>query len=117
MRVWDQIPPSKLCRQHLLGEHREIHAIWTVLRRANRRTLTAGTAGYMNHPEVRRWRGKERALAQRHSVIVREMEARGYEHRTPLSKLPFDGSPRKPKPIDDQLEKLRGKNCDCEVSS
>ena len=30
MRVWD-VSPKELCRAHLLGEHRELHAIWTIL--------------------------------------------------------------------------------------
>lgn len=30
MRIWD-IHPSLLCRKHLLGEHRELHAIWSIL--------------------------------------------------------------------------------------
>lgn len=30
MRIWD-IPPDKLCRNHLLGEHNELHAIWNIL--------------------------------------------------------------------------------------
>lgn len=27
MRIWD-LSPKRLCRNHLLGEHRELHAIW-----------------------------------------------------------------------------------------
>jgi len=30
MRIWD-IAPGKLCRNHFLGEHRELHAIWSIL--------------------------------------------------------------------------------------
>ena len=30
MRVWD-IQANVLCNNHLLGEHREIHAIWKIL--------------------------------------------------------------------------------------
>ncbi|HEX6642404.1 MAG TPA: pyrimidine dimer DNA glycosylase/endonuclease V, partial [Thermoanaerobaculia bacterium] len=30
MRIWD-VDPAELCRAHLLGEHRELHAIWTIL--------------------------------------------------------------------------------------
>ena len=30
MRIWD-VPPSLLCRQHLLGEHRELHGLWRIL--------------------------------------------------------------------------------------
>ena len=42
MRIWD-ILPDKLYRQHLLGEHRELHAIWSI--------LTKNKKGYSNHPE------------------------------------------------------------------
>jgi hypothetical protein len=34
MRIWD-IEPEKLCRQHLLGEHRELHGLWVILIRLN----------------------------------------------------------------------------------
>ena len=30
MRIWD-ISPNKLCDKHLLGEHRELHAIWVII--------------------------------------------------------------------------------------
>jgi len=36
--------PDKLCRNHLLGEHREIHAIWAV--------ITEKKKGYSMHPET-----------------------------------------------------------------
>ena len=41
MRIWN-ISPKKLCRNHLLGEHRELHAIWSV--------LVNGKKGYARHP-------------------------------------------------------------------
>ena len=31
MRIWD-IPTKKLCDQHLLGEHRELHAKWSIIK-------------------------------------------------------------------------------------
>jgi hypothetical protein len=43
MRIWD-ISPKRLCRNHLLGEHRELHAVWSV--------LTKGKKGYARHPET-----------------------------------------------------------------
>lgn len=75
MRVWD-LPPRLLCRAHLLGEHREIHAVRTVIAR--------GTPGYARHPETRRWVGKLPALARRHAAVAAEMRARGYRHASPL---------------------------------
>src|SRR5690348_6846591 len=77
MRVWD-ISPKRLCRNHLLGEHRELHAIWSV--------LVNGKKGYARHPETLRWRGKLKALYSRHDALVREMTVRGYTHQSPLSK-------------------------------
>jgi hypothetical protein len=41
MRVWNEINPSRLCRNHLLAEHREILCIWSV--------LTKGKKVYRNH--------------------------------------------------------------------
>ena len=32
MRIWD-VRPEELCRLHLFGEHRELHAIWAILTR------------------------------------------------------------------------------------
>ncbi len=77
MRVWD-IKPRSLCRQHLLGEHREIHAIWSV--------ITKSRKGYSNHPETLRWRGKLKALYLRHELLVNEIERRKYKHKSPLNK-------------------------------
>ena len=76
MRIWD-ISPKRLCRNHLLGEHRELHAIWSV--------LVNGKKGYAHHPETLRWRGKLRALYGRHDALVQEMAVRGYQHRSPVA--------------------------------
>lgn len=112
MRVWDQVPPEKLCDQHLLGEHREIHSIWGVLLREG----TRGRTGYSNHPEVRRWEGHMPALRKRHNRLVREMKHRGMEHLSPLKYAKrVKGSEDDPPPWDDQLAKLREKGCACEV--
>jgi len=109
VRIWD-LPPSVLYRAHLLGEHRELHAIWTV--------LVAGKSGYANHPETIRWRGKMAALYLRHEVLVIEMERRGYRHASPLDPALATGSAVQDVFVDlpeRQLELLRAKGCDCAV--
>lgn len=75
MRVWD-IHPGFLSRQSLLGEHREIHAIHTV--------LTQHKKGYSRHPETLRWRDHLGALWLRHQQVVAEMRLRGFNHFSPL---------------------------------
>lgn len=75
MRIWD-IPPEKLCRYHLLGEHRELHAIWSI--------LINNKKGYARHPETLRWKGKQKALYLRHEQLVKEMLRRKYRHLSPL---------------------------------
>ena len=109
MRIWD-VSPSILCRAHLLGEHRELHAIWTV--------LVEGKLGYARHPETIRWRGKLAALNQRHDNLVAEMTRRGYNHASPLDTALATGSAIQDVFIDSperQLHLLRAKGCDCNV--
>lgn len=109
MRIWD-LPPEQLCRAHLLGEHRELHAIWVV--------LTTGRAGYAHHPETLRWRGKLRALWLRHEALVAEMQRRGYRHASPLDEALATGAAVQDELLDsipDQIANLRAKGCDCRV--
>jgi hypothetical protein len=107
MRIWD-LAPRRLCRAHLLGEHRELHAIWTV--------LTQGKKGYSRHPETLRWKGKLRALFLRHDAQVTEMKRRQYQHHSPLDYRLATGravqnawidSPRRQRAL------LKAKGCDC----
>ena len=110
MRIWD-IEPRRLCRNHLLGEHRELHCIWVV--------LTQGKKGYSRHPETLRWRGRLKALYLRHAELVSEMERRGYNHKSPLDRRLATGSSVQDEYIDTprrQLTLLAGKNCGCPVS-
>ncbi|MFA4933894.1 MAG: pyrimidine dimer DNA glycosylase/endonuclease V [Candidatus Omnitrophota bacterium] len=109
MRIWD-IPPKKLCRNHLLGEHRELHAIWSI--------LTKNKKGYSMHPETLRWKGKLAALYLRHKVLIKEMEDRGYSHRSKLDNKYAVGIKKQSVFIDSpkrQVKILRNKNCDCKV--
>jgi len=107
MRIWD-LEPQILCRQHLLGEHRELHAIWSV--------LVNGKAGYSLHPETLRWRGKLKALYNRHEELVKEMQRRGYNHNSPLDRRRATGSAVQDifvNTIAEQMAILKAKGCEC----
>jgi len=107
MRIWD-IPPEKLCRLHLLGEHRELHAIWSI--------LTQGKKGYSAHPETLRWKGKLKALFLRHEKLVRQMRRRGWHHQSCLPKSLACGAARQNQYVDSvkkQILILKQKGCDC----
>lgn len=109
MRIWD-LSPKRLCKAHLLGEHRELHAIWNI--------LTKGKRGYSHHPETKRWVGKLKALYLRHEELVREMESRGYSHKSPLDASLATGSAVQDEFVDSiekQVEILRKKGCKCRV--
>jgi Pyrimidine dimer DNA glycosylase len=109
MRIWD-LSPRRLCRRHLLGEHRELHAIWSILR--NRKL------GYRNHPETRRWRRALGALQWRHVRLEREMRIRGYRHQSPLIpgiKAGPSAPPYRLESVRRQVERLKAKGCDCRV--
>jgi hypothetical protein len=77
MRIWD-ISPGYLNRQSLLGEHRELHGLVSI--------LVHGKRGYSRHPETLRWVGCLSGLARRHAQLVAEMRLRGYTHLSPLDR-------------------------------
>ena len=109
MRIWD-IPPKRLCANHLLGEHRELHAIWSI--------LVNNKKGYSRHPETLRWKGKLKSLYLRHSKLVEEMNKRGYNHNSPLDHSLATDSSIQNKYLDSyekQKEILRNKKCECNV--
>ena len=109
MRIWD-IAPKRLCRNHLLGEHRELHAIWTILNKNKR--------GYANHPETKRWKGKLKALYCKHKSLAKEMKRRGFKHESSLDINFASGSCRQIKYVDSvrkQIKILKAKNCKCDV--
>jgi len=109
MRIWD-LPPERLCRAHLLAEHRELHAIWSV--------LTSDKAGYRKHPETLRWENRLAALYARHTVLVEEMRSRGYIHSSPLDAQLASGSAVQDRYLDPpeaQIKILRSKGCGCAV--
>jgi hypothetical protein len=107
LRIWD-VDPGLLCRQHLLGEHRELHGLWNI--------HVLGKRGYSLHPETLRWAGKLRALYDRHQKLVLEMERRGYRHGSPLDPSLATGSDRQDvfiDPLEEQIRLLREKPCGC----
>ena len=109
MRIWD-IAPGNLCRNHLLGEHRELHAIWII--------ITERKKGYSNHPETLRWIGKLQALYRRHNVLVKEMEQRGYTHKSYLDKRKATGKSKQDVFVDlpsKQIKILKQKGCSCQI--
>jgi hypothetical protein len=107
MRVWD-VEPVCLCQNHLLGEHREIHAIWSI--------LTQGKTGYSKHPETKRWEGKLGALYRRHEENVAEMKRRGFNHNSPLDSALATGGKTQDIFVDSiqkQKKILKNKGCNC----
>lgn len=68
------IDPKLLCRQHLLGEHNELHKLVG--------SIQAGHSidGYVEREQVDTSR-----IQQRHDELAAELERRGYRHDSPLS--------------------------------
>ncbi len=109
MRIWD-VPPDRMCRNHLLGEHREIHAVWSI--------ITNNKKAYSNHPEILRWKGRLKALYLRHEELVTEMAARGYKHHTPMDAELATGEAVQTEFVatyEEQVRILRSRGCECRV--
>ena len=76
MRIWD-IDAGFLNDQSLLGEHRELHGIHSI--------ISNNKKGYSRHPETLRWVSRLPALEVRHGLLVEEMMLRGFKHHSPLA--------------------------------
>ena len=72
MRLW-MVDPVALCRQHLLGEHREVHAFAAAINRKR------SVEGYLKNGLL-----EIKQLKKRHEQLKKEMLKRGYKHMSPL---------------------------------
>jgi len=75
MRMW-MVSPRLMCRQHLLGEHLEIHMFLSALQKHKK------IEGYIKNNCL-----EPRSLKQRHDDLVDEMETRDYNHKTPIKDI------------------------------
>ena len=84
VRIW-RVPLHLLDRQHLLGEHHELHVIFNV--------ITKDLKGFHNHPQTNRFKGHLGMLADRHKQQVDELHRRGYNHNSPLPDFAYYPEP------------------------
>jgi hypothetical protein len=74
MRMW-MVDPRIMCRQHLLGEHAEIHMFIVTISRGN------SVKGYLEKGLLEVY-----SLYNRHNELVKEMKRRNYRHNSEISK-------------------------------
>ena len=71
------LPPSIMCRKHLLGEHVEMHMLVGTLQKV------ISVQGYIDNQLV-----ELEHIRARHEELVEEMIKRGYNHKSPLPDSP-----------------------------
>ncbi|NIW09756.1 MAG: hypothetical protein GWN33_03940 [Gammaproteobacteria bacterium] len=69
------VDPRIMCRQHLLGEHAEIHMFVGTISRGN------SVKGYLDKGLL-----EVHSLYNRHDELVKEMKRRNYRHDSAISK-------------------------------
>ena len=72
MRMWN-VDPELLCRKHLLGEHVEMHMFVGTLNK------NISVKGYVRDGLV-----EIHKIRERHDLLAKELEKRGYNHKSPL---------------------------------
>jgi len=75
-RMW-MLPPAQLCRQHLLGEHAEIHQLVGFIE--SDRDFSAKLNGHAKRGQI-----ETAAIQARHDQLAAELVARDYNHDSPL---------------------------------
>jgi hypothetical protein len=68
--------PRKMCRQHLLGEHLELHMFAGSLKKG------ISVEGYADNNLL-----EAKSIVKRHKEIAKEMERRGWHHNSPLESV------------------------------
>lgn len=91
MRLWHPDLIARIDNKRLLGLHREVHGLYTIAVEAR--------PAYRNHPLVKEFLNDPNWLFQYHSVVVKEMENRGYNHNSPLFVRTIDGRLIDPKNV------------------
>ncbi len=74
-RMW-MIDPKKMCRAHLLGEHKELHQLIGSLNKGK------SVQGHLDKGQI-----EIHSIKKRHEQLVKEMLSRGYKHMSPLPKF------------------------------
>ena len=72
MRMW-MIDPKKMCDQHLLGEHVELHMLVGSIKKG------ISLNGYVRNGLI-----EPKSIIKRHEQLAKEMKRRGMNHRSPL---------------------------------
>lgn len=99
------VDPRKLCDQHLLGEHNELHAlVGTVEKHDNGEEIVRSLCedGYLDLTSVQ----------SRHHKVAREMRRRGMNHDSSIyfrNPFDFEGGVD----VDESLEELKSRCPDC----
>ena len=76
------VDPELLCRQHLLGEHVEMHMFYGTIKKG--KSINGYIKGGLVDPSL---------IEFRHDVLANEMMRRGYNHKSPMNfDLPLQSS-------------------------
>ena len=78
MRMWN-VNPSIMCRQHLLGEHLEMHMFAGCISKGK------SIRGYIENGLV-----DTGLIIKRHDKLAREIARRGFRHDSPIQKGSYD---------------------------
>lgn len=74
-RMWN-LPPEKLCRHHLLGEHKELHQAVGSINKGK------SLKGHIEKGQI-----EVHNIRKRHTALAKEILARGFKHNSPLPKF------------------------------
>lgn len=96
MRMW-LVDPKIMCRQHLLGEHVEMHMFAGTIERK------MSIAGYLENNLL-----EPKLIRTRHDRLAKEMERRGFNHNSPLT--PPDTAYLTETQIEWQIDRTQARN-------
>jgi hypothetical protein len=82
--MWLDTAPSKLCKQHLLGLHKELHQESGTIK--NHQYGEAIAVGHYKLGQI-----SAEKIESKHDDVVKEMNKRGINHKSPLKYRDYTG--------------------------
>jgi hypothetical protein len=99
MRMW-MVEPGLLCRQHLMGEHVELHMLVGSLNKGK------SVKGFVRDGLI-----EVQSVRDRHEQLASEMTRRGYNHQSPLPE--FNSFIAGSVNVSDNIEELKKRCTEC----
>lgn len=109
MRIWHEQLIPKLCQKHLCGFWREALGAYKII------TEFRTDLAYYKHPATQEFVNCPEVLWNRLKLVREEALKRGYNFKELPKYVEFGGTVNEWQPLEEQIQILHNKGCNCKI--